>query len=356
MLRRSFVRLVASCLALSPLIPSASAEEGAQVSDPIIHANLAIYLVHGGATGGAVPMTLEEALAKKRVRVAETGTVNELTVENIGDVEVFVQAGDIVKGGRQDRVLSVDLLLPPRSGKVSVAAFCVESGRWSARGQEDTKEFSTAAAAMPSQEAKAAMHSYAASTPPALPLGFLIERSTRSSGPDTGARQAEIWASVKKTQERLARSVGAPVAAQASPSSLQLSLENEKLRAAQAAYIETLQGAGEASNDVVGYVFAINGKIAGGDVYASNALFRKKWRQPLAANVTEAIGHNDAGAASPPSTDEVKSFLATVQNAPESERTPSGIVRLATRDSDQSLYAETRRADGDWIHRAYLAK
>jgi len=57
-------------------------------------------------------------------------SVNALTVENTGKDEVFVQAGDIVKGGQQDRVLSVDLLLPPRSGEVTIAAFCVEHGRW----------------------------------------------------------------------------------------------------------------------------------------------------------------------------------------------------------------------------------
>ena len=66
-------------------------------------------------------------------------------MENTGKDEVFVQAGDIVKGGQQDRVLSVDLLLPPRSGAVSIAAFCVEHGRWTARGNEDVRQFSSAA-------------------------------------------------------------------------------------------------------------------------------------------------------------------------------------------------------------------
>src|SRR6202030_1831249 len=103
--------------------------------------NLAVYFVHGSAAEGPVPMSLEEALAQGWVKVSETGSINELTVENVGDDGVFVQAGDIVKGGRQDRVLSVDLLLPPHSGRVPIAAFCVEPGRWSARGQEDPRQF-----------------------------------------------------------------------------------------------------------------------------------------------------------------------------------------------------------------------
>ena len=56
---------------------------------------------------------------------------------------------------------------------------------------------------------------------------------------------------VQATQDRLARSVGAPVAGPASPSSLQLSLQSEKLKVAQAAYLTALQN-GKVDDDVVG--------------------------------------------------------------------------------------------------------
>ena len=58
---------------------SALAGVSTQVSGPIAHDNLAVYFVHD-AVEGAVPMTLEEALAKGRVKVSETGSVNALTV------------------------------------------------------------------------------------------------------------------------------------------------------------------------------------------------------------------------------------------------------------------------------------
>ena len=332
-----------------PLLPT-----GVHVSGPVVHDNLAIYYLHGSATGDPVPMSLEEALAEGRVKVRETGNVNELTVENVGDSEVFVQAGDIVKGGRQDRVLSVDLLLPPRSGVVPIAAFCVESGRWTARGQEDARQFSTAAAAMPSHDAKLAMRTYmAASAPPSSGAGRPY--AAEPSRADTGSSQQKIWATVRATQDRLARSVGAPVVAPASPSSLQLSLESEKLKAAQAAYMTALQN-GKVDDDVVGYVAAINGKISGGDVYASPELFRKMWPKLLAAAVTEAIGHKDAVSAAPPPTDQLAAFIKSVESAPESERVLNSNVSVATRDGDGSLYAETRRANGAWVHRNYLAK
>jgi len=353
MRRRLFVHLVVSCIAFLPLAAAATAP-GIQVSGPVVHDNLAVYFVHGSAAQSAVPMSLEEALAKGRLRVNETGSVNELTVENVGDEEVFVQAGEIVKGGRQDRVLSMDLLLPPGSGRVPIAAFCVESGRWAARGQEDPRQFSTAAAAMPSHEAKLAMRNYVAAAPVGRNSDARAALARHQA--DATARQAEIWAKVRDTQEQLSRSVGAPVAAAASPSSLQLSLESAKLKEAQAAYIDALQGAGESSDDIVGYVFAINGKISGGDVYASGTLFHKMWRQLLTANVTEAIAEKKEAGAAPPSLDNVEAFLTAAESTPKSERVLNTSVRLLTRDGDSSLYSETQRADGGWVHRNYLAR
>ena len=121
------------------------------------YVNLAVYFVHGVSAGGAIPLTLQEALAKGSVQVVETGRVNELQIENTGSEEVFIQAGDIVKGGRQDRVLTVSFVLPPKSGQVPIASFCVEQGRWSARGKEDQFKFSSAHEAMPSRAALLAM-------------------------------------------------------------------------------------------------------------------------------------------------------------------------------------------------------
>jgi hypothetical protein len=351
---RAFVHLVASFLASLPFAAPAFADAGIQVSGPIVHDNLAIYLVHGAGGGGAVPLTLQEALAKGAVKVRETGSVNELTVENTGKDEVYVQAGDIVKGGQQDRVLSVDLLLPPRSGEVAIAAFCVEPGRWTARGNEDVRQFSSAASAMPSHEAKVAMRAYAVTA--AAPAADASASTMAYAGGGVGASQQEIWSTVRKTQDSLSRSVGALVAAPASPSSLQLSLENDKLKQAQTAYIAALQGAGATGDDVVGYVFAINGKINSGDVYASNALFRKMWSKLLAANVTEAISVKEVAGAALPSVKDVEAFLAAASSGVKAERAINASVRLTTLDGEASLYAETRRVDGSWVHRNYLAK
>src|SRR5437868_11568866 len=123
-----------TAIAVSPLMMLFSAADlgraqaqaldqtGQRVSGPIVHENLAVYFIHGKSAAGKVPLTLEEAMAKGVVKVRETSNVNQLEIENLGNDEVFVQSGDIVKGGKQDRTLMVSLVLPPKSGAISIAS------------------------------------------------------------------------------------------------------------------------------------------------------------------------------------------------------------------------------------------
>ena len=80
------------------------------------------------------------------------------------------------------------------------------------------------------------------------------------------------------------------------------------------------------------------------------------WSKLLAANVTEAISVKETASAAPPSVEDVEAFLATSSTGVKAERVINASVRLATHDGDASLYAETRRTDGSWVHRNYLAK
>jgi hypothetical protein len=128
--------------------------DGYRLSEPVSHGNLAIYFIHGASRGGPVPLTLEEALQHKTIVVRETGQVNELSIENTGDRDIFIQAGDIVKGGQQDRVLSVSRILPSHSGAIPISSFCVEAGRWSARGGEDSRTVAGSSTASPSRAAR----------------------------------------------------------------------------------------------------------------------------------------------------------------------------------------------------------
>jgi hypothetical protein len=338
----AFVVLLMSVVSVAGIAGATPNSEPVRLTGPLSHDNLAVYFVHGASKAGPVPLTLQEALAQGAVRVSETGNVNTLAIENLGDQAVFVQAGDVVKGGRQDRTLTVSLLLPPKSGRVPIASFCVEHGRWSARGAEDARSFSASAAAVPSREMKLAMQ---APMPAVAANGDM----------DTGARQKKVWDGVKVAQERLAAATGVDVRSPQSSSSLQLALENEKLATARKAYVAALKAAGAQGDDIVGYVFAVNGKLNSAEIYESNGLFCKMWPKLLDASATEAISHrNDPKDATPP-IKAVSAFLDAPAAATPSETPLNFGVRRITRENDNELLFETSRADG-WVHRSYLAK
>ena len=347
---------------------AALADQGMRISGPHSHANLAVYFVHGVSAGGAVPLTLQEALDKGQVQVVETGRVNELQIENTGAEQVFIQAGDIVKGGKQDRVLTVSFLLPPKSGLLPIASFCVEQGRWSARGKEDQAKFSSAGEAMPSRSALLAMAAPPPAKEPSQPQAGAGTTSNNASAAlragrehdEVASKQRQVWDSVANTQKKLSQGLNAPVASPQSASSLQLALENEKLKEARTAYITALQPAGQTDADIIGYVVAINGRMSAANLYPSNALFRKMWNKQLAAVVTEAIGESPASApaAAPPAPAPAAAteFLAEAEKGKTYERAVAAGTRQEVREADKSLYNEARSADGKWIHRNYLAK
>jgi len=346
--KRKIVLIVVSfCLLLGSGACAGTNDPGAhRLSEPAVYGNLAIYFVHGVSRGGPVPLTLQEALDRKVILVAEIGQVNELLVRNTGDEEVFIQSGDIVKGGQQDRVLSVGLLLPPHSGVVHIASFCVESGRWSARGSEDVLSFSSANANLPARMAK-------------LEIAGAVALKPDSTMPSSGSRQAEIWKSVEQIQDKLSRNLGAPVAAPQSRTSLELALENDRLAREQAEYIAALQPKGEQGDDIVGYVFAVNGEVNSADIYPSNGLFKKMWPKLLRASVTEAISERDAASAPAPSVDTVNEFIASAERSELADTKTKARTVIGVRENARVILLESRptaAAADAWVHRSYIAK
>src|SRR4030095_10093981 len=91
----------------APMIgPAPRPGPGYRVSGPYTNKNLSLFLIHGKDTIKSTNiLTLEEAMAQKKVVVHETGNVNQLAIENKSEAIVFIQSGDIVKGGRQDRTM-----------------------------------------------------------------------------------------------------------------------------------------------------------------------------------------------------------------------------------------------------------
>ena len=305
-----------------------------RISGPYTHKNLTIFLVHGkDLLPGKNFLTLQEALAQKKVRVYETKEVNELAIQNLSNQDIYVQSGDIVRGGEQDRMISVDFIVPPRSGRMPIAAFCVESGRWNKRGEEQAGWFSSSENSAATKELK------------------LAAKRTMS--------QDAVWQKVSAAQDKLSLSVGAPVQAPISRSSLELSVENSNVKATTASYIDALNNVLQNKSDVIGYAFAINGQVNSADIYASNALFVTLWPKLLKATAVEAIAElNQKVEAQPVASETIHAFLTDSEQAASKAKDVTTRVRMVTREDDKNIFFETqdRRANDAWVHRNYIRK
>lgn len=310
------------------------------LAGPYTHSNLSIYLVHGTdqSTDENV-LTLQEALGKKIVTVHETGEVNELRVENTSaKYTVFLHSGDIVKGGKQDRALSNDFLLPPKSGKVPVASFCVEQGRWQQREGEQLSHFESSDKMLSTKDLKVAA------------------RAKKD--------QTAVWNSVAEAQAKLSENIGSNVRSGKSESSLQLALENEDLKAATEKYLKKLQGIPGNKPDALGYAFYINGELNSVEIYSSNRLFNKLWPRLIEASATEAVtslkkkneDENKIYAVDP---NEIKTVLLGSRTGKPDETELSRRVRLKSYENDKNYLFETvdkESGGGDYKHRSYILK
>lgn len=305
-----------------------------RISEPITYKNLTIFLIHGkDAYSKGNILTLQEAMERDILIVYETSEVNTLAVENVSkEYQVFIQSGDIVKGGKQDRVLAVSILIPAMSGRIEIEAFCVESGRWQKRGNEDTGKFSSSNDRIVSKDLKVAANK--------------------------SKSQQEVWDKVGEAQGKLSKNVGGSVNSGASRTSLQLSLENSKVTATVDEYVKKFSSAIAGKNDVIGYAFAINGKINSADIYVSNALFKKLWAKMLKASAVEAVAELDTRNkvyAAAPKPASVSTFMADSEKGRAKEKNVASRTKVITRESADNVVFEARDEKADvTIHRSYV--
>lgn len=319
------------------------------IHEPVVFANLALFPLASAAVSSkkessasaaaADFLVLEEALADGRAHLYETGQVGMLEIENLADLDLFLQAGDMVKGGRQDRTLGADLIVPARSGRVPIPAFCVEQGRWSQRRSESAAAFSASTDAVASKELRVAL------------------RKAKS--------QSAVWHEVQQLQSKLQQHVAAPVHAAESPTSLQLSMEAAGVRARIDDYLAGLAPVCERHPDSRGFAFAINGRLHGAELYATPPLFRKLWPKLLRAAATEALAalaEDNAAAPSPASLidrAEVSRWLGETRRRGIRKRREQVTERvsLVTRETAAQISFETLdAAQGDQcIHQSILS-
>lgn len=305
------------------------------ISGPFASGNLAVYLIHGA---DSMPLsnviTLEEALVQKKVVVKETGVVGQLRIKNLSEDVVFVQSGDIVKGGKQDRTIQHDLILPSKSDFVTINSFCVESGRWCKRGREDADHFQASSHYLSSKDLRMAAKS---------------------------GHQHEVWREVANVQHKSALNAGVPLSRVQgeSVSSLELTLDTDQVKESTETYINDLSGITAEKDDVVGYAFSINGKMNSIDLYSSNSLFQKMWPKLIRAAAVEAFTESNHGKDfATPTCEDVKVCMEDVGKYQARDLGVNGRAKVVIQESAKGVLFETRDTmnGGRWVHRNYATK
>jgi hypothetical protein len=119
-------RVYTSSPELARVLPGVRVNGGRQ------HDALSVFWLHGSPGASLDTLTLDEALTRRLLVVTEgaQARVPEIMVENLAASYVLMLAGEILLGGKQNRVLTEDILLPPKSGPRPIGVYCVEQGRW----------------------------------------------------------------------------------------------------------------------------------------------------------------------------------------------------------------------------------
>src|SRR6266403_1758245 len=118
-----------------------------RVLDPVVYENIAIFpVVSGSSQDTSSFLTLEEGLASGEVIVSERGTagmvrdrgvvrppqydasasVNQLVLINRSKRPLLLLAGELVSGGKQDRIIGKDRIVPVGAEPLPLDVFCVE--------------------------------------------------------------------------------------------------------------------------------------------------------------------------------------------------------------------------------------
>jgi len=292
-----------------------------KVLAPISRGNLTIFPVVADRTHDTREfLTLDEGVRSGEVVVSEAGSVrplirrrgqyipgdgaevNRLVLVNNSDRPLILLAGEIVTGGKQDRVVGKDRIVPPKSDPVDLGVFCVEPGRWVAAKDEF--------GSFRSQMAQPS-----------------VRRSAMAD-----QNQQEVWAQVGKAKESMA--MAAPPAAAgalAGTSSYARVMDNEAVKSrvdAVAAPIEqSYLGLMRELRDrnAVGVVVAVNGQLIWADLFASTSLLEKYWPKLIRSYAAEALTHARDGER--PGVKEAQAFLDNFSGHREVEETESGVFR-----------------------------
>lgn len=224
-------------------------------------------------------MTLQEAIAKKKVKITEnsnSGEVNALKIENISGDTIIVITGDVVKGGKQDRIINQDLLLNPKSGQKDLPVYCVESGRWSSGSSASSQSHSVQS----NGSAPATFNGY-------YNKGSMSLRKVVEKEKDQG----KVWEKVDQINSSNKTTTSTKTYTALTNSADFTQKLNKYL-----AFFKT-KFASDAT--VIGVIVVSGNKVLGCDMFATYELFIQQYESLLHSYATEAIVNGKPVTASP---------------------------------------------------------
>lgn len=264
--------------------------------------------------------------------------VNELALVNHSDHPLILLAGEIVTGGKQDRIVGRDRIIPGHSRPVSLDVFCVEPHRW----RETSIEFGASGSSMaqPSVRAKA-----------------MADRN-----------QQEVWNEVARSRAGFAAMVpGYEARTIDSSSSYAAAVENGAVKRQLEAIASPLEHSYEKwmqqlrAQHAVGAVIAVNRELIWVDLFASPSLLEKYWPKLIRSYAAEALTPR----LSPPiekvrpSQQEAQNFLDRFEGGRENIESEPGVYRnteILGEDFDAFLLTSLLPNTGFNIHLAKMKR
>lgn len=277
------------------------------VLDPISHDNLAIFpVVAASVHDSSLFLTLDEGLASGQVTVGEAGSirplvrgphvrpvpqgsgdVNRLVLVNNSDRPLLLLAGEIVTGGKQDRVIAADRIVEPRSDPIDLGVFCVEPGRWTGEAK-----FGATASQIAQPE---------------------VRRKAMAA-----KDQQQVWNSVRRAQESVEVAAAAP--AVGGISSYAGIMQNQQVQQKVDSIAAPVRRSYESllhdlrARNAVGVVVAVNGRILWADIFSGPGLLEKYWPKLVRSYAAEALTAGGP-AYKPPSRQAAQQFLENLSGS-----------------------------------------
>ena len=270
--------------------------------NPITYENISVFPVVAGYTSDTSRfLTLEEGLASGEVVVSEQGaaglarsrdgvirptystsaSVNQLVLINRSKRPLLLLAGELVSGGKQDRIIGKDRIVPVGADPLPLDVFCVEHGRWSSGGN-----FSAAKTIVhPSVREQAAVNQKQEE------VWNAVRNGTTFSAGLSGTAQPPA-APPRVSREALSETV--EVEAQ-TESYDKLYNRSRRIGGDVDSFVAEVQRrfaketSGLKNERVVGVVVAYGGDVAWSDIFASEELFNKYWTKLLRSYAVEAL-------------------------------------------------------------------